>query len=440
MLARLALVVGTVALASAFVRAEPPATGPATRWAERDARADLAPLRSALQALADMPEGTIVGRLEEVRVPAGAQAHPKAGGSERARTLRVAFRRPGELNVVTASPDGDTIRELYAADGWSYTTYARGTQRRHDVDAFSRPRRALPATFAEVPVHTLLRADAAAYLDRHGMTNARLARRMQDAAGTAHLVFAFDEPASEHVGPRAWEVWVTADAPHRLARVAIEEGGTFTFVEVPDLKPGEDEVEVWANDRGRVVETPIAQRVRTEWRFESIAPTADAGVFDVPVQTMPPGGDATKLILDGAPIPQGVEPLARLEGDAVDLRAPRNGRPMLLDFWFAACGPCRASFPDTLALAARYPGLDVVYVNRRDAPERAAQAAREFNLPAAAVALDRDGAVGRAFGVTGFPTCVLVGPDGRVVTAGSPLDAYTRDNVEEALRAMFPDN
>lgn len=99
------------------------------------------------------------------------------------------------------------------------------------------------------------------------------------------------------------------------------------------------------------------------------------------------------------------------------------GQALWLTFWASWCVPCRAEWPD-LDAAARDLGPDVriIAIAVNETPETVAAFVAEH--PAAfTVALDREGQLAERFAVTGFPTHVLVGTDGRVqqVVRG-PLD------------------
>src|SRR5262249_14484743 len=101
-----------------------------------------------------------------------------------------------------------------------------------------------------------------------------------------------------------------------------------------------------------------------------------------------------------------------------------RGKYVLLDFWAVWCGPCHADFPDVKLLNQTYKdrGLVVIGVhdNSVDA-DSVKQHAKEQGLTFPIVVDRRDGAILDAYkkigAVSGFPSYVLIGPDGKIVQA-----------------------
>ncbi|MDQ6774024.1 MAG: SCO family protein, partial [Candidatus Dormibacteraeota bacterium] len=111
----------------------------------------------------------------------------------------------------------------------------------------------------------------------------------------------------------------------------------------------------------------------------------------------------------------GVAPAFRLRspaGATVALQDLR-GRPVILNFWWTGCPPCRVEMPALQAFADSHPGATLLLIDNRDSAAAAAAYARSLDLRAT-VLLDSDGAVAAAYRVAGFPTTVLVGPDGLI--------------------------
>ncbi|HEV8021480.1 MAG TPA: TlpA disulfide reductase family protein, partial [Candidatus Lustribacter sp.] len=101
--------------------------------------------------------------------------------------------------------------------------------------------------------------------------------------------------------------------------------------------------------------------------------------------------------------------LATLGGGRFSVDGQR-GRLTYLDFWATWCTPCRQSIPLIQRFARLHPEVDVVSV---DVGEPAALVAAFVRThPMERVALDPDQIAGRAFGVSDYPTMVVIDPQG----------------------------
>ena len=136
-----------------------------------------------------------------------------------------------------------------------------------------------------------------------------------------------------------------------------------------------------------------------------------------------------------------------LDGKPVQLADYADG-PLLLHFWASWCGPCRAALPRLSAFAGRMAeaGLPVTVITvntserERDPARRTALVLEErdaigFELP---IAVDLQGTVADAWGVTALPTTVIVAPDGTVAEvhrgAGEDYESLLQKAVESLLQ------
>jgi thiol-disulfide isomerase/thioredoxin len=138
-------------------------------------------------------------------------------------------------------------------------------------------------------------------------------------------------------------------------------------------------------------------------------------------------------------------------GDAVQFKAPLfdgtdvsaeqyRGKVLILNFWYAACGPCRKEAPTLVALAEKYKSQKVEFlgVNVRDEAPTAEAFDRTFKVPYPSVR-DIDGKVLMAMtkyvSPTAVPTTLVIDPEGKVaarilgVADKSTLDTLIRDNI-----------
>ncbi|WP_336490760.1 DsbE family thiol:disulfide interchange protein [Methylobacterium nigriterrae] len=104
------------------------------------------------------------------------------------------------------------------------------------------------------------------------------------------------------------------------------------------------------------------------------------------------------LEADGSPVP-GLS--------SEDLR----GGVTLLNFWASWCAPCQVEHPMLMRLA-KEPGLRLVGIDYKDAPENGRRFLARNGVPFGAVGLDATGRVGIDFGVYGVPETFVIGPDG----------------------------
>ncbi len=107
---------------------------------------------------------------------------------------------------------------------------------------------------------------------------------------------------------------------------------------------------------------------------------------------------------------------ARSQASASSFDVARfKGKVVYLDFWASWCGPCKLSFPYMHKLAAAHPndGFVVVAVDVDRSREKADAflMGMKNQLP---IVYDPDAKLARAFKITGMPTTLLIGRDGRV--------------------------
>ena len=103
--------------------------------------------------------------------------------------------------------------------------------------------------------------------------------------------------------------------------------------------------------------------------------------------------------------------LTTLDGGRFSLSTHR-GRVVFLDFWASWCGPCKLSLPLVEHYAKGHPDVDVIAVDSGESAATAGGYARAHGI--SNVALDPDQIATHAFGVEGFPTMLVIDPDGNV--------------------------
>jgi peptide/nickel transport system substrate-binding protein len=136
-----------------------------------------------------------------------------------------------------------------------------------------------------------------------------------------------------------------------------------------------------------------------------------------------------------ASVPAPPVSLASLDGRTRPLQALR-GRMVFLDFWASWCEPCKESIPLIQRFARAHPEVTVISV---DVGEPAG-VVRGFMRahPMAAVALDEDLTVAHAFGVTNFPTMVVVDPAGNQRAKWVGFSPTIEQQMADAVRRYQP--
>ncbi len=153
--------------------------------------------------------------------------------------------------------------------------------------------------------------------------------------------------------------------------------------------------------------------------------------------------------LMGHPAPELQRIAAWKNGGPVRL-ADLRGKVVVLDFWGHWCGPCLRAMPALMALHDQFGDRGLVVIAVHDGSvksiaeldERIATARQRQwfgrDLPFL-VALDGDGATTAAFGITTFPTSLLIDRDGNVVRQLDNGPGVLEDNEAELSKLLGVD-
>ncbi len=123
-------------------------------------------------------------------------------------------------------------------------------------------------------------------------------------------------------------------------------------------------------------------------------------------------------------------------GQQVHLSA-LGGEPVLINFWFTTCPPCREEMPELSRAYQQHrsQGLTVVAVNSEDEQALAVRLYAKTMSLAFPVVLDPGKKVTRRYGVTAAPTSVFVARDGRVryLQIGAMDRAFLEQRLKDIL-------
>lgn len=115
-----------------------------------------------------------------------------------------------------------------------------------------------------------------------------------------------------------------------------------------------------------------------------------------------------------------------LVGETVDLWALR-GSPIIVNFWATWCGPCREEMPELQLLYDRYSadGLRILAVNGGEPRGLIVPWVESFGLTYD-ILLDPGEQIARDYDLFGYPTTVVIGPNGAVTRVfRGPVNAET---------------
>jgi cytochrome oxidase Cu insertion factor (SCO1/SenC/PrrC family) len=114
--------------------------------------------------------------------------------------------------------------------------------------------------------------------------------------------------------------------------------------------------------------------------------------------------------------------LPALDGSRLSLGEDR-GQPVIVNFWWSGCPPCRQEMPLLQQYADAHPNVRLVLIDPVDGVDGARGFVASLHVHAP-VLLDDGGRVAAAFGVAYYPTSFFVRPDGTIAsTYVGPLAA-----------------
>ncbi|MGZ3506600.1 MAG: TlpA family protein disulfide reductase [Vulcanimicrobiaceae bacterium] len=111
-----------------------------------------------------------------------------------------------------------------------------------------------------------------------------------------------------------------------------------------------------------------------------------------------------------------------------------RGRVVFLDFWASWCEPCKASLPLVESYARKHPEVDVIAVDVGEPQSVVERYAREHDMQR--VALDPQSLSSGFFVIQGFPTIVVIDPQGRVRATWTGFNPAVQLNMANAARTL----
>ena len=104
-----------------------------------------------------------------------------------------------------------------------------------------------------------------------------------------------------------------------------------------------------------------------------------------------------------------------INGKPLSLQSLR-GKYVILDFWGSWCGWCIKGFPKMKEYYAKYKGkFEILGIDCQDTEDDWKAAVEKHEVPWLHVYCPKDASVQEDYGITGYPTKIIVGPDGKIV-------------------------
>lgn len=107
--------------------------------------------------------------------------------------------------------------------------------------------------------------------------------------------------------------------------------------------------------------------------------------------------------------------LPGLNGEPVKLSSLR-GKYVVLDFWGSWCGWCIKGIPQMKEYYNKYKGkFEILGIDCNDSDQKWRDAVKKYELPWLHVYNPKSSSVLSDYGIQGFPTKIIIGPDGKIV-------------------------
>ena len=96
-----------------------------------------------------------------------------------------------------------------------------------------------------------------------------------------------------------------------------------------------------------------------------------------------------------------------------------RGKYVILDFWGSWCVWCIKGFPKMKEYYAKFSGkFEILGIDCNDTEDKWKEAVKKHELPWLHVYCPRESTLFSDYGITGFPTNIIIGPDGKIVKTG----------------------
>jgi thiol-disulfide isomerase/thioredoxin len=110
-----------------------------------------------------------------------------------------------------------------------------------------------------------------------------------------------------------------------------------------------------------------------------------------------------------------------------------KGKVILLDFWIKNCGPCIKSVPHLNELQEKYKdrGVKIISINAADSKEDIRWFCTRYNTKYSVLMNGKE--VTEKYGVSGFPTFVIIDKEGKVIYVNEGYDKSAQSAIEDVI-------
>ncbi|WP_165072747.1 TlpA family protein disulfide reductase [Paludisphaera rhizosphaerae] len=118
--------------------------------------------------------------------------------------------------------------------------------------------------------------------------------------------------------------------------------------------------------------------------------------------------------------------------------ADYRGKVVVLDFWYRGCGWCIKAMPQMNAVAEHFAGQPVALLGMNTDPVEADAklVADVMSLKYGTIRIDKD--LPGKYGVHGFPTLIVIGPDGQVRDVHVGYSKNLQQTLTKSIEALLP--
>lgn len=104
-----------------------------------------------------------------------------------------------------------------------------------------------------------------------------------------------------------------------------------------------------------------------------------------------------------------------------------TGKPMIVEFWATWCPPCRKSIPHLNEIYKKYKDKGLSIIGISDEDKAVIEKFTQTTPMDYTVAIDKDDAFSKPFGIKGIPHAFLVDKTGKITWAGHPMKLTDAD-------------